>query len=383
LTARLVAALLALAVLLAPPAAAQPAAFDLQAHRGGRGETTEESLRAFAKSLELGVTTLELDIVLTKDGQPLVWHDPTIQAEKCTDTGPASAGDPAYPYVGKLVHELTLAQVETLDCGRRLAEFPNAEVVRGNRIATLPQVFALADSYRAAGVRYNVETKVEANHPGASADPQEFVDVILGAVRAAGKVDRVEIQSFDWRTLPMVHTAEPSIPLVALYNEETWAPGSPWLGGVDAAVVGDPLVGALMVGANVVSPRYQLVTGQAYVDRAHALGLKVIPWTVDDTAAMREQIGYGVDGIITDFPTLLRGVLAELGMPLPPAYQLNTALSASIGLAGRPVGKTVGCSVTPIDPSRRLRRLARATRQIISGRNRRDAGSISAVTLVN
>ncbi|HET9891332.1 MAG TPA: glycerophosphodiester phosphodiesterase family protein, partial [Mycobacterium sp.] len=110
-----------MAVLLAGPAAAQPPGFDLQAHRGGRGEATEESLRAFAKAIELGVSTLELDIVLTKDGQPLVWHDPTIQPDKCDDTGPAFAGDPAYPYVGKPVHELTLAQIGTLDCGKRLA----------------------------------------------------------------------------------------------------------------------------------------------------------------------------------------------------------------------------------------------------------------------
>ncbi|WP_077101149.1 glycerophosphodiester phosphodiesterase [Mycobacterium terramassiliense] len=317
--ARLVAALLGLGLLVASPAAAQPAEFDLQAHRGGRGETTEESLRAFAKALELGVSTLELDIGLTKDSHPLVWHDPTIDPAKCSDTAPAFAGDPAYPYVGKLVHELTLVQIRTLDCGKRLAEFPDAEVVRGNGIATLPEVFALTDSYH-AGVRFNIETKVEADEPGASAGPQEFVDVILAAVRAAGEVDRVEIQSFDWRTLPMVHRAEPSIPLVALYNKQTWAPGSPWLAGEAPDLIGDPLLGALLVGANVVSPDYTLVTGKPYVDRAHALGLKVIPWTVNDAAAMRAQIGYGVDGIITDFPTLARTVMAGLGAPLPPAY---------------------------------------------------------------
>lgn len=135
----------------------------------------------------MGVSTLELDIVLTRDGQPLVWHDPTIQAEKCADTAPAFAGDPQYPYVGKLVHELTLAQLSTLDCGKRLDEFPNAEVVRGNKIATLPQVFSLADSYRADAMRYNIETKVDADRPGSSAAPQEFVDVILAAVRSAGR----------------------------------------------------------------------------------------------------------------------------------------------------------------------------------------------------
>ena len=179
-------ALTASAVLLAPGASPQAPGFDLQAHRGGRGETTEESLRAFAKALELGVTTLEFDVVLTKDGQPLVWHDPTIEAEKCADTAPAFPVDPQYPYVGKLVHELTLAQIRTLDCGRRLGEFPDAEVVRGNRIATLPEVFVLADSY-GADVRYNIETKVTADRPGDSADPQQFVDVILAAVSVRGQ----------------------------------------------------------------------------------------------------------------------------------------------------------------------------------------------------
>lgn len=299
---------LAVLVFVTPTPTALPQApeFDLQAHRGGRGEVTEGSLRAFAKSLEIGVSTLELDVVLTRDRQPLVWHDPTIDAEKCADTAPVSAGDPQYPYVGKLVHELTLAQIRTLDCGRRLDEFPLAEVVRGNRIATLPEVFVLADSYRAEAVRYNIETKTEPGEPGASAQPQEFVDVILAAVRLAGKVDRVEIQSFDWRTLPLVRQAEPSIPLAALYDEQA---------------VGDPLIGALMLGAGTLSPDYRLVTGKPYVDRAHALGLKVIPWTVNDVDAMREQIGYGVDGIITDYPTLLRGVLAELSMPLPRTYR--------------------------------------------------------------
>lgn len=314
------------------PAGAESTSFDLQAHRGGRGETTEESLRGFAKALELGVTTLELDIVLSKDAQPMVWHDPVIQAEKCADTSPAFAGDPAYPYVGKLVNELTLQQLRTLDCGKLLPDFPSAEVVKANRIATLPEVFALTDSY-GADVRYNIETKVEAEKPQTSAPPQQFVDVILAAVRVAGKTDNVEIQSFDWRTLPMVRTAEPAIPLVALYDETTWVPGSPWLNGIDPVTVGDPIVGAALVGANIISPGYSVPYGQtpadadfhlvadrSYVDRAHGLGLRVIPWTINDVATMNAQIDAGADGIITDYPSRLRAVLAARGMPLPPAY---------------------------------------------------------------
>jgi glycerophosphoryl diester phosphodiesterase len=229
-----------------------------------------------------------LDVVITKDGQPLVWHDPTIRPEKCADSGPAFAGDPLYPYVGKLVHDLRLAQIRMLDCGKLLDDFPHAKVVAGNKIATLPQVFALTDSY-GADVRYNIETKAEADNPDMSASPQEFVDVILAAVRSANKVDRVDVQSFDWRTLPMVHQREPSIPLVALWDE-TWRLDSPWLNGINPAVVGDPIIGATMVGANILSPGYSVPYGQtpkdpgfalvadnSFVGRAHALGLRVIP----------------------------------------------------------------------------------------------------------
>jgi glycerophosphoryl diester phosphodiesterase len=316
---RLGAVLLAVVVISpAPPVAAESPGFDLQAHAGGRGQATGESLRAFAKSLELGVSTLELDINITKDHQPLVWHDPTIDPQQCSDTGPAFTGDPSYPYVGKLIHELTLAQIRTLDCGKPNSQFANAEVVPHNKIAVLPEVFSLADSYH-ADVRYNIETKVAADRPGISADPQEFVDVVLAAARAARKVDRVEVQSFDWRTLPLVHRAEPSIALVALWSEQTWVPNSPWLAGVNPAVVGDPVIGATLVGADILSPDYALVD-KSLVDRAHSLGLKVVAWTVDDADDMRAQIADGVDGLITNYPALLRSVMGERGLPLPPAY---------------------------------------------------------------
>jgi glycerophosphoryl diester phosphodiesterase len=294
--ARIVRVCVCSALVAVPSVAAQPGAFDLQAHRGGRGETTEGSLRGFAKSIESGVNTLELDIVLTRDGQPLVWHDPVKEPSKCADTGPAVAGDTQYPYVATRVADLALVQIRTLDCGQPLPEFPDAEVVPGNVIATLPEVFALADSYHAA-VRYNIETKVDAQ------GPQQIVDVVLAAVRAGGKLDAVEIQSFDWRILPLVRAAEPAIPLAALWDQGP-----------------DPIAGAVAAGADIVSPDYSVVD-RAFVDRAHLAGLKVIPWTVNDAAAMSEQIASGVDGLITDYPQRARVVMAEFGMPLPPAYR--------------------------------------------------------------
>lgn len=298
----------AVAVFVATPnVAAQSRDFDLQAHRGGPGNTrTGESLPAFANALETGVSTLELDIGITKDQQPLVWHDESIEPGKCADTAPAFTGDPQYPYVGRLVHDLTLAQLRTLNCA-------------GNKIAILPEVFALTKQYD-ADVRYDIETKVDAEQPSRTASPEEFVDVILAAIRVAGRVDRVEIESFDWRSLRLVRSAEPSIPLVALWDEQTWTGGSPWLAGVDPATIGDPVIGAMTIGATIVAPEYPLVD-RAFVDRAHALGLDVIPWTVDNADDMRAQIDYGVDGLITNYPAVLRSVLAERGMTLPRAYR--------------------------------------------------------------
>ncbi|WP_100483976.1 glycerophosphodiester phosphodiesterase family protein [Mycobacteroides abscessus] len=327
-----IAAVLAVTLALVSCGDKDTKSFDLQAHRGGRGETTEESLRAFTKALELGVSTLELDIVISKDGKPMVWHDPVIDPAKCSETGPVRPGDPQFPYVGKLVKDLTSGQLRTLDCGKLLTDFPRAEVVKNDKIAQLSDVFALADSYH-ADVRFNIETKVEAAEPQKSAEPQRFVDIILETIRAAGKLDKVEIQSFDWRTLPMTKRAEPGIPLVALWDETTWYPGSPWLGGVDPAIVSDPIDGAKQVGATILSPGYTvpyggkvgdpgftLVADKKFIDKAHRLGLKVIPWTINDAETMKAQIDAGADGIISDYPTTLRKVMAESDLPLPPAY---------------------------------------------------------------
>ncbi|MGB3603616.1 MAG: glycerophosphodiester phosphodiesterase family protein [Gordonia sp. (in: high G+C Gram-positive bacteria)] len=147
-----------------PVQAATTTPFDLQSHRGGRGEHTEESLYGFARSIELGVTTLELDIVLTKDNVPLIWHDPTVQDDKCTDTAPAKPGDKQFPYVGKTIHDLTFAQIQTLTCDKTLAKFPDAKPVTGNKIATLPQLFRIVSEYKGNKVRFNIETKMGLLH---------------------------------------------------------------------------------------------------------------------------------------------------------------------------------------------------------------------------
>ncbi|XVV03942.1 glycerophosphodiester phosphodiesterase [Actinosynnema sp. CA-248983] len=310
--------------------------FDLQAHRGGIGLTVESTLAAFAKALELGVTTLELDVQITKDGREVVTHDRKTNPSKCVDTAPAFPGDPAFPYAGKYVKDLTFAQVRTLDCGsRRWSQYPDQELSPGAKMPTLAEVFALAREYRAFGVKFNIETKVEAAAPHETAPREQFVEVTRREIRKSGFYRNVTIQSFDWGTLMLWRKAEPGLPLVALTQPEFLRPGSPWTGGLDLADFDGSVVKAVKsFGASALSPvhgnpqngkvgdpNYVPFTTKALVTEAHAHGLKVVPWTINDPATMHKLIDDGVDGIITDYPDRLRTVMADRGFKLPKPYK--------------------------------------------------------------
>ncbi|GAA4948888.1 glycerophosphoryl diester phosphodiesterase [Nonomuraea thailandensis] len=288
------------------------------------------------------MSTLELDVQITEDGQAVVTHDRRISGRKCRDTAPAVAGDLEFPYVGKYLNTLTLQQVRTMDCGTStLAEFPGQRAVPGAPMATLREVFDLVRRYRARGVKLNVETKVEAGAPSETAPREQFVRVTLDEIRRAGLLRQVTIQSFDWGALMRTRELEPRLPLVALTNRDflqTGQPGaSPWLGGLDIDDFGgDPLRAVKSFGAQAFSPvhgfpqsgritdaNYQPYVTKDMVDRAHALGIKVIPWTVDDEATMNKLVDDGVDGLITDYPDRLRQVMDTRGLKLPKRYHLR------------------------------------------------------------
>ena len=300
--------------------------FDLQSHRGGRGQWTEESLAAFGNSLALGVTTLELDTHLTEDGKVVVWHDDTIQANKCIDTAPATAGDPEFPYVGRRVAGLSLAQLKTLNCGfKQLPGFPEQDVIEGNRIAELKDVYQLARDRKADKVRFNVETKVNDSEIGGPG-MESLTRAVVAEIEASGMADRTTLQSFDWSSLNLTKQIAPELTLVALSSGDAWMgvgkPGaSPNLGGIDIDDYDGSLPKAAAAqGYDVVSPTFSSVT-PTMIAEAHELGLAVIPWTVNTTADMTRLMDMGVDGIITDYPTRLRAVMEERGLKLPKAYQ--------------------------------------------------------------
>ncbi len=283
------------------PQPKEPQGFDLQSHRGGRGEYTEESRKAFEESVKMDVSTLELDIVLAEDGTPVVWHDPEIQTDKCTDTKPATENDPEFPYVGKLVHELNWKQLQTLNCNKVLKDYPDAKAEKTNKLLQLQDVFDIAATD--PQMRFNIETKIEAEDRQKSATPQDFVDAILPVVRANKATSRTTIQSFDWRSLPLVHKAQPDISLALLYDATTWKSGSQWIGDVDYDKLGgDVNKAATQMGAEILSPDYKLVTPEN-VASAHAAGLQVLPWTVNEKSDMQAMVDAKVDGLITDYPT--------------------------------------------------------------------------------
>lgn len=298
---------------------------DLQAHRGGAGENTENSIASFTHALEVGVSTLEMDTQITKDGKVVVTHDNTINKDICADTEPATANDPQFPYVGKVVYELTLAQLETLDCGfQPRPDLPDQQATKGSKIPQLQQVLALVKAHK-ADVMMNIETKVDATARQQSAPIDEFVKLLDDQLKASGLADQVTIQSFDWQTLVAMHKLDPTLPLVALTtsaNLEAGMPGSsPWLGGLDIDDYdGDVAKAAAAIdGVTAISPTMADVTSEL-VSSAHARKLAVIPWTVDTEDQMQRLIDLGVDGIITNYPTRLRSVMAADKLPLPPPF---------------------------------------------------------------
>ncbi|MGI5170373.1 glycerophosphodiester phosphodiesterase family protein [Spirillospora sp. CA-253888] len=314
--------------------------FDLQAHRGGLGLVAESTLPAFANALELGVGTLELDVQITEDRRAVVTHDRRINPRKCKDTAPATPGDPEFPYVGKYINTLTLKQIRTMDCGSQtLSEFPGQRPAPGAKMPLLAEVFALVHRYRAHGVKLNVETKVEAGAPHETAPREQFVQITAAEIRRARLLRQVTIQSFDWGALMRMRRVEPRLPLVALTNHDflqTGRPGkSPWLGGLDIDDFGgDPLTAVKSFGAaafspvhgfpqngKVTDPDYRPYVTRDMVRKAHRLGLKVVPWTVDDEPTMQKLIDDGVDGIITDHPDRLRNVMRANHLKLPRAYR--------------------------------------------------------------
>lgn len=303
---------------------------ELQGHRGARGLWPENTLAAFGGALELGVSTVELDCGLTRDGVIVVTHDPELNPDLTR-----GADGRFLARTGPRIFDLTFRELESYDVGRLqpgsayAARFPEQEPVDGERIPRLTDVLALVRARSEGRVRVAIEVKTFPGQPELTATPAAFAAALERDVEATGTLAMVSIMAFDFRVLTAVQRLMPQAATVALTEQQNGgdtvglgaSQPSPWLGGLDPARFGNSVVRLVKAtGAGTWGPDYQDLNEQRIAE-AHALGLRVVPWTVNATADMERLLESGIDGMTTDRPDVLRELLESKGLPVPPAFR--------------------------------------------------------------
>ncbi|RVX46342.1 glycerophosphoryl diester phosphodiesterase [Nonomuraea polychroma] len=288
---------------------------EIHGHRGARGLWPENTLPGMSRTMELGVHALELDVALTADRRLVLTHDLTVSAVTSADTRPLRAGDPLYPYVGKPINALTLAQLRMLDVGVRWPRhlddpFALTQVaLPETRMPTLGAVLGLVNAYEAEGVRLHVELKSDPTRPELTADPEMFTELVVDELERHGRLGNVAILSFDWRILRHAATVAPDTRRFALIEPDTlhWHEGG----------LGDDIpAAARAAGATTLSPEHVMVD-EALMAQAAAAELDVAVWTVNEAALAERMLDLGVAGIVTDYPDRMREVWRERGLELP------------------------------------------------------------------
>lgn len=308
--------------------------FDLEAHRGGRDVRPENTLYSYAYAIELGATSIECDMQLTKDGQIVMSHNPILNSDITRDENGNYIKNNKYDIRLMTVDELKKFEVGVMDpnCGEYYDLHGKTQFTYDAKIPTLEELMQLIQSYGDKNIVLNIETKSYPDPASAgyknNADPKKFVEVFNNIVKKYNMEDRVVLQSFDWQTLIEMKKLNPNISTSALWQEQpSWGRDSeslrryekkksPWLGGLDIKdYQGNPVKAAHAIGADIISPYYTEISKQD-VDEAHSLGMKVVPWTVNNEKDMTMLLDMGVDGIISDKPWLLKQVLEKRNIKL-------------------------------------------------------------------
>jgi len=305
----------------------QAQAFDLQGHRGARGLAPENTLPGFALALSLGVTTLETDVAVSRDGVLVISHDPALNPD--ITRGPDGQ---FLSSRGPVIWHTDFAELQRYDVGRlkpgtRYAEqYPQQKPHDGARLPRLDELFALVKRSGNSQVRLALEIKVRPDAPDETPAPEPFARKLVDAVRAAGFTERTTILSFDWSALQAVQKIAPEIGTVYLSiqrpqfdNIGAGKPGAwPWTAGFGHAEHGSVPKMIKAAGGRIWSS-FHLDLDATKVKEAQALGISVLAWTVNDPAQIARAVDLGVDGIVTDRPDLVRAEMQRRGMPLPAA----------------------------------------------------------------
>lgn len=277
--------------------AEQAANFDWQGHRGARGLMPENTIPAFLKALEFPqVKTLELDLAVSQDSILVVSHEPWMSHHICShpDGRPVTEAEEDE----LLLFQMPYERIKAFDCGSRGNErFPEQQPIKVSK-PKLSEVVKTVEAYctqhNRPRVHYNMEIKHDPAYDGRKAPgPLTFARLVLEAIAELGIKDRTCVQSFDVRPLQHLHRLDPSVTTALLIDNPN---------GITVNLE------ALGYQPEIYSPYYRMVTANV-VDSVHELGMKIIPWTVNDTTAMKALIGLGVDGIITDYPDKILQVI--------------------------------------------------------------------------
>ena len=278
-------------------AQAQERSIDWQGHRGCRGLYPENTIQAMLKAIDLGVSTLELDVVITKDKQVILSHEPFMSAE--ISTNPEGKSITASEEKTYNIYQLDYAAIQTWDVGLKPhPRFPQQEKTPANKpllTDVIDAVEAYTRMHNIPPVQYNIETKSDPEgddifHP----KPAEFVSLLLDVIQGKGIAPRTIIQSFDVRTIQLVHTQYPELKTAFLVEETS-------------AKKLKTQLNALGFIPTIFSPAYQFVD-QKLVNSCRRKGMHVIVWTVNTLPEMQKMLDLGVDGIISDYPNLFSAI---------------------------------------------------------------------------
>ncbi|GGE53838.1 glycerophosphoryl diester phosphodiesterase [Pedobacter psychrotolerans] len=282
-------------ILLFFQASAQKRKFDVQGKAGARGIMPENTIEGMLKALDLGVTTLEMDAVISKDKQVVLSQEPYFNNEisLLPNGKPISFKDQK----NYNIYQMDYEQVKKFDVGSKIhARFPGQMKFKAYKpllSKTIDAVEAYVKEHRLAKPVYSIETKTIKNgdnefHP----EPAEFVELIMDVVNTKKIAKRVIIESFDMRTLQYLHEKYPKVKTSLLIDEK-----EPF----------EDYIEKLGFNPTIYSP-YSVLVGKGLVDRCHEMGIKIIPWTVNTVKDLKYFMSLGVDGVITDFPNLMNQV---------------------------------------------------------------------------
>jgi glycerophosphoryl diester phosphodiesterase len=264
--------------------------FDIQGHRGCRGLLPENSIEGMKKAIDLGVTTLELDVVISADHQVLLSHEPFLSHEICLDKNGNEITEVNEKSFN--LYQMSYDDIRQCDCGSKI----HPRFLGQTKIKTYkPLLSEVIDSvenyikrkYPDKSIFYNIETKsaIEGDavfHP----KPKEFVDLLLKVIQDKNIGNGVFIQSFDVRTLQYLHGIKSKIKTVLLVENKLSIQENLKLLGFKPTVY---------------SPEFILLDAEAVL-YLHRKKIKVIPWTVNEVPDMKKIISLGADGLISDYP---------------------------------------------------------------------------------